>query len=179
MPGYLSAMDTMPVPSARYIFKVPLIQNGTERLKNITYLPNQKIIVAIFTLTAPWCSLKLWTGLCILTVLSCTPGQTNTMLSLPPLAKNLPSGDHFRPQTSWLWPLRVPIWCSATRTSWWWMWPDLAPLQEKKHLVYSMHVVLCHGVHASNSQLKFNQSKMFYMWACFSKLGHMKSYAAR
>lgn len=98
----------------------------------------------LLTLTAPWCSLQQrisWLSLPALP--PCARGHMHTKLSLPPLAKYRPSGDHFRPHTSCAWAVRVPMWWSATLTSWWWMCPDLEPLQgvvkeENTHLSAKM-----------------------------------------
>ena len=81
------------------------------------------------TFTAAWWCVRVWSGLVEGSeVLLCA--QIFSTLSLPPLANSLPSGDHSRPHTSWLWPRRDPMWCDATLTSWWWIAPLREPLRE-------------------------------------------------
>ncbi len=80
-----------------------------------------------FTLTAAWCSVKVKTGLLLSVLWVIELDQIWIVLSFPPLARYCPPLDHFNPQTSWLCPLRVPMWWSATRTSWWCIRPTLEP----------------------------------------------------
>ena len=91
---------------------------------------NKKInIYNSFTFTADWCWVSEYSGA------DPVPAEAShifTMLSFPPLARYLPSGLHLRPHTSCVWLSRVATWCSATRTSWWWIFPDRDPLQERE-----------------------------------------------
>lgn len=156
MQGYLAATDTRPKPRkitnesnwthADYSWSVFTHYPGG--FKNILNISNVQISilswilgkllnclfqilcasisVKLLTLTAPWCSLQQRTAW--LSLPSPMRGHTHTKLSLPPLARYRPSGDHFSPQTSCEWPVSVEMWWSATLTSWWWMCPDLEPL---------------------------------------------------
>ncbi len=84
--------------------------------------------VPLHTLTAAW-----WVNVCNgATLCPSETSQTNAWLSFPPLARYFPSGDQERPHTSCWWWFNVATWCSATRTSWWWMEPLLEPLQSQQ-----------------------------------------------
>lgn len=59
-------------------------------------------------------------------------GQIFNIPSLDPLASNWVLSDHFRLQMLCLFWQRVPTWCWAIRTSWWWIDPSREPLQIRK-----------------------------------------------
>jgi hypothetical protein len=59
--------------------------------------------------------------------------QMQSMLSLPPLANYCPSGLHFKPHTSYLWPENelIRLWESGTLTSLLWIWESIDPLDKR------------------------------------------------
>lgn len=54
------------------------------------------------TLTAAWCWENVCSGVVLVRGLPGWAFQMFRRLSLPPLARNFPSGDHFNPHTSWV-----------------------------------------------------------------------------
>ena len=102
-----------------------MIHTYTEQFKNCL----TKILpcLGVDTFTAAWWCENVWRGeTSSLSVAS----QMFRRLSLPPLAKYLPSGDQANPQTSCEWLLSVEMWWLATLTSWWYMAPLLDPLKQ-------------------------------------------------
>ena len=87
------------------------------------------VMCMYFTLTAAWCWLSVCSGATWLWL--SVESQSCSRLSLAPLARKRPSGDHAKPHTSCVWPARVPTWWLGSRTSWWWMAPERLPLKGK------------------------------------------------
>ena len=112
--------------------------------------PTQEILESInsflLTLTAAWCWLKENNGWLLFVLLLMLASHRHNKLSFPPLAKYFPSGDHFRPHTSWLCLVSVPTWWLATRTSWWWIDPLRQPLNNNNNTIcnyYYNHETFC------------------------------------
>ena len=117
--------------------------------------PNPEKNAVKLALTAAWCWLNVYTGVLDERYVPGSAGQMLSKLSFPPLARYLPSGDHFKPQTSCWCAGNEPTRCCATLTSWWWMKPLREPLQphHSETNVHATHTVtnryVCHGTHSS------------------------------
>lgn len=104
-------INTKPIPYA----------NLTRQLKwthlNCIFITNtRKINTDYIFCTHPFIKLNIMDYIRIIILFAgLTIDQTKSLLSLPPEANDWPSGDHFRPQTSCLWPCRIRFACTAVK----------------------------------------------------------------
>ena len=112
-----------------------------------------------FTFTAAWWWVKVNNGPDESPAELTFASQIKRRLSFPPLARYLPSCDHFKPHTSWVWHANVATWWSATRTSWWWIAPLRLPLK-----FYSRLNIISVYIYSMLYVCLFNSVRTVYMY---------------